>query len=168
MLHELTAGLVREHGARFYAENLKIPNLLCNHRLARSISEQNWGAFIGLLTYKAEEAGGWVRKVPPHHTSQRCSACGAMPAVKLTLAVRSYACESCGHAANRDVNAAMNILSVGLRLHEPGGASPGAPEGRAGSLVSGEQRTAGRKAGAARYGAERYAKGDSAAVNPSI
>ena len=64
-MHELTARLVREHGARVYVEDLKIPNLLRNRRLARSIAEQNWGGFVSLLTYKAEEAGGWVRKVPP-------------------------------------------------------------------------------------------------------
>ncbi len=133
MLHELTSGLVRGHGARFYVEDLKIPNMLRNRRLARSIAEQNWGTFVSLLTYKAEEAGGWVRKVPPHHTSQICSACGAMPEKKLTLADRTYECASCGHAEDRDVNAAKNILQVGLRLHPPGGAPPGAPGGGAGA-----------------------------------
>ena len=139
-LHELTAKLVRGHGARIYVEDLKIPNMLRNRYLARSISEQNWGTFASLLTYKAEEAGGWVRKVPPHHTSQQCSACGAMPEEKLTLADRTYECGACGHTEDRDVNAAKNILQVGLALHPPGGASPGAPGG-------GRQRTAGRKAG---------------------
>ena len=124
VLHELTADLVREPSARFYVEDLRIPNLLRNRRLARSISEQNWGAFARLLTYKAEEAGGWVRKVPPHHTSQKCSACGALPPAKLTLAVRTYRCSACGHTADRDVNAAMNILLVGLALDPPGGTSP--------------------------------------------
>ena len=41
MLHELMSGLVRSHGARFYVEDLKIPNMLHNRRLARSIVEQN-------------------------------------------------------------------------------------------------------------------------------
>ena len=138
-MHELTAHLVRDHGARIYVEDLKIPAMMRNRRLARSIAEQNWGGFVSLLTYKAEEAGGWVRKVPPHHTSQRCSVCGAMPAKKLTLADRTYECGSCGHVEDRDVNAAKNILQVGLALHPPGGALPGAPGG-------GGQRTAGRKA----------------------
>ena len=140
MLHELTAKLVRDHGARFYVENLKIPNLLRNRHLARSIAEQNWGTFVSLLTYKAEEAGGWVRKVPPHHTSQLCSDCGAMPEKRLTLAERTYKCASCGNVEDRDVNAAKNILQVGLTLHPPGGALPGAPGG-------GRQRSAGRKVG---------------------
>ena len=65
---------------------------------------------MSLLTYKAEEAGGWVRQVPPHHTSQLCSACGAMPENNLTLADRTFRCPSCGYAEDRDVNAAKNIL----------------------------------------------------------
>ena len=140
VLHELTADLVREHGARFYVEDLKIPNMVRNHRLARSISEQNWGTFVQWLTYKAEEAGGWVRKVPPHHTSQRCSACRASPAVKLTLAVRTYACAACGYAADRDVNAAKNVLANGLALDRPGGAPPARRKEE-------EERGASRKAG---------------------
>lgn len=147
ILHELTTRLVREHGARFYVEDLRIPNLLRNRYLSRSIAEQNWGTLVTLLTCKAEEAGGWVRKVPPHHTSQRCSACGAMPAVRLTLADRAYECASCGHSEDRDVNAAKNILQAGLRLCPSGGALPGAPGGTYGAARSGGQRTAGRKAG---------------------
>ena len=95
-----------------------------NGRLARSILEQTWGAFVQLLSYKAEEAGGWVRKVPRHNTSQRCSACGAMPDEKLTLAVRAYRCARCGAVEDRDVNAARNILRAGLAPALPGGKSP--------------------------------------------
>jgi len=139
VLHELTARLVRDHGACFYVEDLKIPNMMRNTRLARRIAEQNWGTFVSLLTYKAEEAGGWVRKVPPHYTSRRCSGCGATPEKKPAVAARSFCCDICGHLEDRDVNAAKNILQVGLALHPPGGALPGAPGG-------GGQRTAGREA----------------------
>ena len=123
-LHELTTDLVRCHSGRFYVEDQRIPNRVKNGRLARSILEQTWGAFVQLLSYKAEEAGGWVRKVPPHNTSQRYSACGAMPEEKLTLAVRTYRCARCGAVADRDVNAARNILRVRLTLVPPGGKSP--------------------------------------------
>ena len=124
VLHELSAHLVREHGARFYVEDLKIPNMVRNRRFARSISEQNWGTLVRLLTYKAEEAGGWVRKVPPHHTSQKCANCRASPAEKLTLAIRTYECAACGYTEDRDVNAAKNVLADGLELDRPGGVPP--------------------------------------------
>ena len=139
-LHELSAKLVRDHGARFYVEDLMINNMLRNRCLSRGISEQNWGAFVSMLAYKAEEAGGWVRKVPARNTSQRCSSCGTVPAEKVTLDVRTYECAACGHTADRDVNAARNILAVGLALDRPGGAPPA-------RCKEEDERGAGRKAG---------------------
>ena len=140
-LHELSAQLVKDHGAKFYVEGLKINNMVRGGKnLSRGISEQNRGAFVSMLAYKAEEAGGWVRKVPPHNTSQRCSSCGAMPKEKVTLDVRTYECASCGYTADRDVNAARNILAVGLALDRPGGAPPARREEE-------DERGAGRKSG---------------------
>ena len=124
LLHELTRMLIKEHGAKFYVEDLKIMNLIKNHKLARSILEQQWGTFIQILTYKAEEAGGWVKKVNPKYTSQICSECGCMPDEKLTLADRIYECQHCGHSEDRDVNAAKNILQIGSWADYSGGQIP--------------------------------------------
>ena len=125
LLHELTSELVKNHGSKFYVEDLKIGNMVKNRTLARSILEQQWGTFIRLLAYKAEDAGGWVKKVDPKFTSQMCSECGGMPPVKLTLADRVYHCEHCGHIEDRDVNAAKNILRKGELAFPPAGNSPG-------------------------------------------
>ena len=123
-LHELTAELVKQSNT-FYVENLNVLNMVKNHRLARSILEANWGTFIQMLTYKAESAGGTVVKVDPKDTSQQCSGCGSKPKEKLTLAIRHYRCEYCGYEADRDMNAAMNILQRGLGLpSKSGGNSP--------------------------------------------
>ena len=123
-LHELTAELVKQSNT-FHVENLNVLNMVKNHKLARSILEANWGTFMELLTYKAESAGGRVVKVDPKDTSQLCSGCGSKPKEKLTLAVRRYQCEYCGYEADRDMNAAMNILQRGLGLSsKPGGNSP--------------------------------------------
>ena len=73
--------------------------------------------------YKAESAGGWVRKVDPRNTSQACSGCGAMPNERLTLGDRTYVCPHCGLVLDRDVNAAQNVLRVGLS-GLPGGTAP--------------------------------------------
>ena len=43
-LHELTRRLVSEKSSRFYIEALRVPNRVRNHKLARSILEQQWGA----------------------------------------------------------------------------------------------------------------------------
>ena len=123
-LHEVTAELVKQSNT-FYVENLKVLNMVKNHKLARSILEANWGAFMELLTYKAESAGGRVVKVDSKDTSQKCSGCGLKPKEKLTLAIRHYRCEHCGFEADRDMNAAMNILQRGLGLSsKSGGNSP--------------------------------------------
>ena len=100
-------------------------NMVKNHKLARSILEANWGNFVNMLTYKAESAGGKVEKVDPKYTSQICSECGSKPTKKLTLAIRLYQCESCGFEADRDLNAAMNILKKGLgKFLKSGGNTP--------------------------------------------
>ena len=86
-----------------------------------------------LLTYKAESAGGKVMKVDPQNTSQTCSSCGSKPKEKLTLAIRHYRCEYCGYEADRDMNAALNILQRGLGLSsKSGGNSPARRENETG------------------------------------
>lgn len=50
--------------------------------------------------------------VPPHYTSQNCSSCGEI--VKKTLSTRTHQCPHCGYVADRDENAARNILQIGL------------------------------------------------------
>ncbi len=88
-------------------EKLKTKNMLRNGKLARSISEQTWGKAVTLLTEKAESACGTVVGVDPRGRAQECSSCGAT--VKKSLSVRTHKC-SCGYEADRDVNAALNIL----------------------------------------------------------
>ena len=99
-LHELTARLVCEYGNRFVVEDLAVPNLLKNHRLARAISEQSWGAFVHFLTYKAEEAGGEGSCAIHIATlfGVRHGARGAVVAVRARFPVRSF-------EEDRDVNA---------------------------------------------------------------
>ena len=67
-----------------------------------------------MLTYKAESAGRKVVMVDPQNTSQKCSSCGSKSKEKLTLAIRHHRCGYCGYEADRDMNAAMNILHRGL------------------------------------------------------
>jgi putative transposase len=78
-----------------------------HNRLARAISDVAWSSFVDVLTYKAERAGGEVKKVFPNGTSQECSACGQI--VRKSLSVRVHQCE-CGLVIDRDQNAAFNIL----------------------------------------------------------
>ena len=81
--------------------------------LNRSIHDAGWGQLIAFLTYKAEDAGRELIAVNPRHTSQRCAHCGHTEAGnRVTQA--EFRCRSCGHQANADTNAALNILRAGL------------------------------------------------------
>lgn len=120
-LHELTTDLVKRVSANLAVEDLQIRNMVKNRHLARAIHEQQWGAIVRMLGYKAESAGGSVTTVAPHHTSRKCSACGHRREV--TLAVRIYRCTVCGLVLDRDVNAARNVLQRAMGPN-PGGDPP--------------------------------------------
>ena len=79
-----------------YHEDLRVANMVQNHRLAKSISDAGWSAFLTILAFKAASAGKRVQAVNPAFTSQRCSGpeCGAM--VQKGFSVRWHACPACG------------------------------------------------------------------------
>jgi len=79
--------------------------------LNRSMRDVAWAGFFDILLFKAEEAGKEVIKVPAKNTSQQCSNCDAI--VPKVLSDRIHNCP-CGFRADRDHNAALNILKLGL------------------------------------------------------
>ena len=81
--------------------------------LNKSILDAGWGMFRAILANKAASAGRKFAKVNPAWTSQDCSGCGTR--VKKKLSQRVHFCPHCGLSLDRDTNAALNILSIGLR-----------------------------------------------------
>jgi len=65
--------LVRRYGL-IAVERLNVKGMLGSRRLARSISDAGWSAFVSTLKHKAESAGVEVVEVDPKGTSQQCSA----------------------------------------------------------------------------------------------
>jgi putative transposase len=106
---KLSTQLIRENQT-IIVENLKVQNMLKNHKLAKSISDISWYEFTRQLEYKAKWYERNFEKVKPHNTSKECSDCGTLN-VSLTLDVREWTCTNCGCHHDRDVNAAKNILS---------------------------------------------------------
>jgi putative transposase len=94
-------------------EDLTIKNMMQNQYLAKSIGDAAWNLLISSTVNKAEEAGCTVVLVNPKQTSQRCSQCGQL--VKKTLSVRVHTCPHCGLVMNRDLNASINIMRLGLQ-----------------------------------------------------
>lgn len=96
-------------------EDLAINKMQKNnfHCINKSIGDAAWRMFLNFLTYKAEYAGKRVVKINPAYTSQTCSSCGNRHKPKLSD--RVYHCPSCNLSLNRDHNAALNILALGLQ-----------------------------------------------------
>lgn len=92
-------------------EDLKVRNMVKNHHLAKSISDASWSQFTTWVEYFGKVFGVGIVAVPPQYTSQDCSHCGVT--VKKTLSTRTHTC-SCGTVLDRDHNAALNILKLGL------------------------------------------------------
>ena len=92
-------------------EDLRIRNMVKNHHLSKSILDAGWGLFAAHLISKAANAGREVVFVNPAYTSRTCHACGQI-ALHLPLSQRVFRC-ACGYVADRDENAARNILRLG-------------------------------------------------------
>ena len=80
--------------------------------IRKSIGDVAWGQFMQFMAYKAEYAGRTVAFVNPRNTSKKCSRCGQL--VEKTLSDRIHKC-SCGLILDRDHNASINILALGLQ-----------------------------------------------------
>lgn len=93
-------------------EDLNVKGLVKNRKLAKSISDAGWSTFRRWLEYFAGKYGKIAVAVPPYYTSQDCSNCGER--IKKSLSVRTHKCTHCGFEADRDHNAALNILRIGL------------------------------------------------------
>lgn len=113
--HELSRRLVSEFSV-IAVEALAV-RTMASGTFAKEINDQGWALFHGLLGYKAEDAGVQIVRVRPAGTSELCSACGS--SVAKPLFERSHRCPDCGLILDRDVNAARNILRLGLSRQAP-------------------------------------------------
>jgi putative transposase len=120
-------------------EDIKVSNLVKNHKLAKSISDVAWYMFTNWVDYFAKMRGVHVIAVAPHFTSQDCSGCGER--VKKSLSTRTHKCPSCGLIEHRDLNAAKNILAKGLGLKSTVGHTETQKLGETDPLVCVEKST---------------------------
>lgn len=109
--HQLSRQLVNQYGVIVF-EKLNEQGMLQNHHIAKSIHDAAWRQLIQFSMYKAVEADRAVVLVDPKGTSQRCSHCGMV--VQKSLSIHIHDCPSCGLKIDRDENAALNILALGL------------------------------------------------------
>jgi putative transposase len=118
--HKLSARLVDENQA-IAVEDLNVKGMLRNHSLARSISDASWSEFFRMLEYKCERYGVHLMRCGRFEpTSKTCSECGHKMET-MPLDVRRWVCPECGCLHDRDVNAAINILSAASVEYGRGG-----------------------------------------------
>lgn len=120
-LHEATTRIVRENSL-IVVGNVS-PSKLGKTRMAKSVFDASWGMLKSQLAYKARRHGARFIVVNEAFTSQTCSRCleipDSSPKGMGALGIRHWTCSCCGAAHDRDVNAARNILRVGLERQAP-------------------------------------------------
>jgi putative transposase len=124
--HQVSCQLVNTYGVIVF-EKLAVIDMMANHtqvfgnKLNKNIADVAWSQLAQFTAYKAADAGRLFLQVDPRNTSKMCSCCRAL--VPKDLGVRIHDCPHCGLKLDRDHNAAINILALGLQ-----GVSAGSPD----------------------------------------
>lgn len=112
--------LVRENDI-IISEKLNVKGLSQNHKLAQSILDASFSRICNQLKWKAEEKGKYYYQVDTYYPSSKiCNRCGSISEITKDLSIRNWECGVCGESHDRDINASINIMFEGLRLHYEG------------------------------------------------
>ena len=113
-LHKTSFETIRDNQA-IVLEDLKVKNMVKNHKLAKAISEVSWGLFRTMIEYKAKWYGREIIIAPSNYaSSQLCSDCGNKSSQTKDLSCRTYVCPECGLKIDRDYNASLNLLKLAV------------------------------------------------------
>lgn len=115
-LHKASANIAKTFGVILVGD--VSPKKLARTTMAKSVHDAGWSSFRNMLAYKAIRHGARFVETSERMSSQVCSECGGMPPSRprgiAGLVIREWRCDDCGAVHDRDVNAARNILRVGL------------------------------------------------------
>lgn len=115
-LHKASADIAARYGTIVVGD--VSPSKLTQTRMAKSVLDAGWAMLKTQLSYKAMRHGGTCIEVSERLSTQVCSSCGSLPPERpkgiADLGIREWNCSACGEIHDRDVNAARNILRLGL------------------------------------------------------
>ena len=107
-LHKATSKIISDNQV-IVLEDLKVSNMMKNHKLAQALSDVSFYEFRRQLEYKAKWNNRQVIFVDTFFPSSKlCSICGSKKE-NLKLTDRTYKCDNCGLEMDRDLNAAKNL-----------------------------------------------------------
>lgn len=113
-LHKISHYIISENQV-IVIEDLKVSNMIKNHKLAKSIADVSWSEFRRQLEYKSEWYGRELIIAPSNYaSSQLCSNCGNKSSQTKDLSCRTYICPVCGMEMDRDINASKNLLKLAM------------------------------------------------------
>lgn len=148
VLHEATTALAQQH-AVIVVEDLNVAGMLSGggkrkRGLNRALADASLAQVRTMLGYKSIWYGATLVVADRWFAStQLCSGCGVK--TKLPLSERTYRCPSCGHVADRDTNAAVNLARLGEPTYAGGQTRTGTGSSPAASVTTGQGRRADRK-----------------------
>ena len=111
--HKVSTAIAKHYGT-VVIEDLNIQGMQKNHSIAKSVTDQGWNQFRAMLTYKMKWRNADLIEIGTFEPSSKmCSNCGNIKH-DLKLSDRTYHCEICNHTMDRDLNASINILNMGI------------------------------------------------------
>ena len=109
-IRSIVNSMVKSKPKRITIEDLRVKNLLKNHRLAKWISYNQFYEFKKYLIHKCDQYGiDLVIADQYFPSSKMCYYCGYINK-DLKLNDRIYICPQCNTIEDRDINAALNLL----------------------------------------------------------
>ena len=113
-INKLSTRLANEYDY-ICVEDINMQNMAQSLKLGKSTNDNGFGMFRTILAYKLADRGKKLIKIDKWFPSSKmCRFCGNINH-ELTLSDRVWTCE-CGQVLNRDENAAINIMNVGLSM----------------------------------------------------
>ena len=118
-LNDIANEIVNEHDI-IVTESLKVTGMFKDKKKAfnKSLSDAAFSTLRSLIEWKCKIKGKIYYKINTYYpSSQICSYCGYKNSKLNDLSIREYDCPKCGIHNDRDINASLNILFEGLKLH---------------------------------------------------
>lgn len=107
-LHKVSRELANKYQYVF-VEDINLQKMSSELEHGKTVGDQGFGLLRQYLSYKTN-----LVKVPAQYTSKTCNVCGNINTA-VVLGVKQWVCPVCNAQHDRDVNAARNILHLGVK-----------------------------------------------------